>query len=706
MREALSHSNEISHQEMFIPVLDRLNRILIAEHAGFTQYLADELINVRTGIRRLRVPDIDPILDAPVPALKLLRGARGNIVEALDNALEATASLQMYPQYNDLGHMRIERSAFSDALVRLDERLQVVEENLSDLRSAGGVSTVEPTEAILTDASIVSLYVEKIGIEVDAARFETKISNEVDIPSLGRAVGVMHEMGKDLSGTLDTAGERFTAEVRASGRQVVTSVNRGHRGFKTVVHWARRTWSRKEKAAHDARMKELESAFQNNEAVSGIIFKEVRSGFSVDLDGAVAFLPSSQVAIRPLHNIAPLLNQPQLFRILKLDRRRDNIVVSRRVIMEETPSQQEEMLTKDLKEGQIIDGVIKSIADYGAFVDLGGSVDGLLHVKDISWHLLKHPADVLDIGQSVKVKVIKIDRATGRISVGMKQLSEDPWQGIEAKYPVGVRVIGTISNVTDYGAFVELEPGIVGLLHISEISWTKKNAQPRTLLSPLQQIEVEVLSVNPLKRRISLSRKRVLPNPWELFLETSPPGSVIDGEVNHIVKFGIFLRVGAIDGFVHLSDFDWERPGEQLIGEYQIGDMVRAMVLDVDVEKERVSLGIKQLGEGLLIRKGSVVTCEVMEVQATGIEVRVIDSVFRAFIRRSELARDRSEQRPDRFAIGQRVDAHVIRVDYDTQRISLSIKALEIAVMQETHGATLADILRDALKRPIRGGND
>ena len=481
----------------------------------------------------------------------------------------------------------------------------------------------------------------------------------------------------------------------------------------------------RDKARREESWGKLEKAFQNNEKVTGVIFNQVKGGFTVDLDGAVAFLPRSQVDIRPIRDVSPLMNNPQPFQILKMDRRRGNIVVSRRTVLEETRAEQRQELVQNLEEGQVIDGVVKNITDYGAFVDLGG-IDGLLHVTDIAWRRVNHPSEVLNIGQQVKVKIIKINHETHRISLGMKQLLDDPWQGIEAKYPVGARFKGRVTNITDYGAFVELEPGIEGLIHVSEMSWTKKNVHPGKIVSTSQEVEVQVLEVDPVKRRISLGLKQTMRNPWEVFLEKYPSGSVVEGEVKNKTEFGLFLGLdGDVDGMVHLSDLDWKRPGEQVIEEYKKGDKVSAQVLDVDVEKERISLGIKQLTEGSApadsgtsagagaeptggeLKKGAVITCEVIDVKEGGIDVKIVGTEFTSFIKRSELARDRSEQRPDRFAVGQKVDARVTQFDRRTHRVTVSIKALEVAEEKEAiaqygssdSGATLGDILGTALKR-------
>jgi small subunit ribosomal protein S1 len=470
----------------------------------------------------------------------------------------------------------------------------------------------------------------------------------------------------------------------------------------------------RDKARREESWGKLESAFKNNEKVQGVIFNQVKGGFTVDLDGAVAFLPRSQVDIRPIRDVTPLMNVPQPFQILKMDRRRGNIVVSRRTVLEETRAEQRQELVQNLEEGQVIDGVVKNITDYGAFVDLGG-IDGLLHVTDIAWRRVNHPSEVLSIGQQVKVKIVKINHETHRISLGMKQLLEDPWQGIEAKYPVGTRFKGRVTNITDYGAFVELEPGIEGLIHVSEMSWTKKNVHPGKIVSTSQEIEVQVLEVDPVKRRISLGLKQTMRNPWEVFVEKYPPGSTIEGEVKNKTEFGLFLGLdGDVDGMVHLSDLDWKRPGEQVIEEYKKGDKVKAIVLDVDVEKERISLGIKQLeGDPFAtetagdLKKGAVVTCEVVEVKEAGLEAKIVGTDLATFIKRSELARDRNDQRTDRFQVGQKFDARVTQFDRRAHKVTVSIKALEVAEEKEAiaqygssdSGATLGDILGTALRR-------
>ena len=469
----------------------------------------------------------------------------------------------------------------------------------------------------------------------------------------------------------------------------------------------------REKARREEAWTNLEKSFTAQSRVNGVIFGRVKGGFTVDLGGAVAFLPGSQVDIRPVRDVGPLMGSPQPFQILKMDRARGNIVVSRRAVLEETRAEQRSELIQGLKEGMILDGVVKNITDYGAFVDLGG-IDGLLHVTDIAWRRVNHPTEVLSIGETIKVQIIRINHESHRISLGMKQLQADPWEGIEAKYPVGAKFTGRVTNITDYGAFVELEPGIEGLIHVSEMSWTKKNVHPGKIVSTSQEVEVMVLEVDPDKRRISLGLKQTLQNPWESFAEKFPIGTTIEGEVKNKTEFGLFIGLdGDVDGMVHLSDLDWQKPGEQALDEYNRGDMVKAKVLDVDVEKERISLGIKQLAAGEVadtsgdgLRKGSVVTGTVTEVNEGGIEVRLADSEMTAFIRRADLSRDRNDQRPERFSKGEKVDARVTQYDKKTGKIALSIKALEIAEEKEAvanygssdSGASLGDILGAALK--------
>jgi small subunit ribosomal protein S1 len=471
----------------------------------------------------------------------------------------------------------------------------------------------------------------------------------------------------------------------------------------------------RDKARREESWIKLERAFNDQTRVQGVIFGRVKGGFTVDLDGAVAFLPGSQVDVRPTRDVGPLMNQPQPFQILKMDRRRGNIVVSRRAVLEERRAEERTSLVASLQEKQIVEGVVKNITDYGAFVDLGG-VDGLLHVTDIAWRRVSHPTEVLSVGQTVTVQIIKINHDTQRISLGMKQLQTDPWEGVAVKYPVGVQFKGKVTNVTDYGAFVELEPGVEGLVHVSEMSWVKKNLAPSKLVTPGTDVDVQVLEVDSNKRRISLGLKQTQENPWNGFTAKHPIGSTIEGEIKSITEFGLFVGLDSeIDGMVHLSDLSWSKPGEEAIKDYAKGQTVKAQVLDIDIEKERVSLGIKQLendplekagASGGALRKNQVVTATVTEVNDGGIEVELADGV-RSFIRRADLARDRGDQRPDRFGKGDKVDALVTSVDKASRKVSLSIKAREISEEKEAvaqfgssdSGASLGDILGAALKK-------
>ncbi len=467
----------------------------------------------------------------------------------------------------------------------------------------------------------------------------------------------------------------------------------------------------REKARREEAWTGLDRAFKSGERVKGVIYGRVKGGFIVDLAGAVAFLPGSQVDIRPVRDIEPLMNTPQPFQILKMDRARNNIVVSRRAVLEETRAEERSELIANLKEGQVLEGVVKNITVYGAFVDLGG-IDGLLHVTDIAWRRVNHPSDALQVGETVKVQVIRFNRETQRISLGMKQLEEDPWEGIDAKFPIGAKFTGRVTNITDYGAFVELEPGVEGLVHVSEMSWTKKNIHPGKIVSTSQEIEVLVLNTDAEKRRISLGLKQCLTNPWEAFAENYKVGSEIVGEVKNITEFGLFIGLsGDIDGMAHVSDLSWAKSGEEALAEHKKGDQVKAKILDIDIEKERISLGIKQISEDpfevalATLKKGSVVTCTVSAVVDGGIEVRIGDGIP-GFVRKADLSRDRSEQRPDRFAAGEKTDAKITQIDRNGRRLVLSIKAREIAeekkAMKEygssDSGASLGDILGAAIK--------
>ena len=473
----------------------------------------------------------------------------------------------------------------------------------------------------------------------------------------------------------------------------------------------------RDKARREEAWGVLETSFEKQERVTGVIFGKVKGGFTVDLSGATAFLPGSQVDIRPVRDLGPLMGTPQPFQILKIDRRRGNIVVSRRAVLEESRAEARSELVSNLQEGQVLQGVVKNITDYGAFVDLGG-VDGLLHVTDIAWQRISHPSEALQIGETVEVQVIRFNAETQRISLGMKQLLSDPWGDVEGKFPIGAKMEGRVTNITDYGAFVELEAGVEGLVHVSEMSWTKKNVHPGKIVSTSQQVEVMVLDVDLSKRRISLGLKQCTTNPWEDLTATYPIGTEIEGEVRNITEFGLFVGLtDDIDGLVHLSDISWETTGEVALEGLNKGDMVKAKVLDIDINKERISLGIKQLtedpfaGQADAHRKGEVVTCTVSAISDNGIDVTIGENLA-GFIRRTDLSRDRAEQRSDRFAIGEKVDAVVTNVDKKTRKLTLSIKARETAEEKQAmadfgssdSGASLGDILGAALAK--RGGDE
>jgi len=467
----------------------------------------------------------------------------------------------------------------------------------------------------------------------------------------------------------------------------------------------------RDKARREESWIKLEDSYNKDEPVKGAISGRVKGGFTVDLGGVNAFLPGSQVDIRPVRDVSPLMGEVQPFQILKLDRARGNIVVSRRAILEESRAEQRAEIVEAMTEGDVREGVVKNITDYGAFVDLGG-IDGLLHVTDMSWKRINHPSQVVNVGDTVKVQIIKINQDTQRISLGMKQLEADPWEGVESKYMVGTRLPGIVTNITDYGAFVELEDGVEGLIHVSEMSWTKKNVHPGKIVSTSQEVMVEVLDVDAEKRRISLGLKQTQDNPWSAFMAEHPAGTEVEGEVRGITEFGLFIGLGPeLDGMVHINDISWDVPGEQAIANFNKGDVVRAKVLDVDVEKERISLGIKQLAgdpmSDMEVRRNDTVTCTVTEVTSGGIEVQFGEPAMTAFIRRSDLSRDRSEQRPERFSVGDKVDAKVTQIDKAARRVSVSIKALEISEEQEAvkqygsadSGASLGDILGAALAK-------
>ena len=468
----------------------------------------------------------------------------------------------------------------------------------------------------------------------------------------------------------------------------------------------------REKAKREESWINLEKALEEQKRVNGVIFGKVKGGFTVDLEGATAFLPGSQVDIRPIKDLGALMGTPQPFQILKMDRRRGNIVVSRRAVLEDSRAEAKSELVANLQEGQVLQGVVKNITDYGAFVDLGG-VDGLLHVTDISWKRINHPSEALQMGESVQVKVIKFNDETQRISLGIKQLTEDPWLKVIDRFPVGSKMTGVVTNITDYGSFVELEDGIEGLVHVSEMSWTKKNVHPGKIVSTSEKVEVIVLEIDVSKRRISLGIKQCIENPWKSYKDNNKIGSTIEGEIRNITEFGLFIGLSDdIDGLVHLSDLSWDGNGDELIKGFTKGDSIKAKILDIDVDKERISLGIKQLTEDLAsaeidnIRKGSTVTCTIAVISDTGLDVTVGDNI-KGFIKKSDLARERNDQRTDRYGVGDKVDATVTNIDKKQRKINLSIKAREIEEEKKAmaefgssdSGASLGDILGAALAK-------
>lgn len=552
-------------------------------------------------------------------------------------------------------------------------------------------ASMEEFEALLNDS-----------LEIDTPQEGSVVKGKVIAVEAGQAI---IDVGYKMEGRVDlkefaNPGEQAEIEV---GDEVEVYLDRveNARGEAVIS---------RDKARREEAWDRLEKAYADDARVEGAIFGRVKGGFTVDLGGAVAFLPGSQVDVRPVRDAGPLMGLKQPFQILKMDRRRGNIVVSRRAILEESRAEQRAEVIANLTEGQAVDGVVKNITEYGAFVDLGG-VDGLLHVTDMAWRRVNHPSEILSIGETVKVQVIKINKETHRISLGMKQLQEDPWDTVEAKFPIGTVHKGRVTNITDYGAFVELEPGVEGLVHVSEMSWTKKNVHPGKIVSTSQEVDVMVLEIDTAKRRVSLGLKQTMRNPWEVFAETHPVGTEVEGEVKNITEFGLFIGLDDdIDGMVHLSDLSWDERGDVAIQQYSKGDVVQAVVTEVDPERERISLSVKALGGDPFteavdgVKRGSIITVTVTAIEDGGIEVE--HEGMKSFIRRSDLSRDRSEQRPERFQVGDKVDVRVTNVDAKSRRLGLSIKAREIAEEKEAvqqygssdSGASLGDILGAALK--------
>ncbi|MGB3553448.1 MAG: 30S ribosomal protein S1 [Jannaschia sp.] len=552
-------------------------------------------------------------------------------------------------------------------------------------------ASMEEFEALLNES-----------LEIDTPTEGSVVKGKVIAIEAGQAI---IDVGYKMEGRVDLKefaqpGESPEIEVGDSVEVYLRNVENS-RGEAVISH---------EMARREAAWDRLEEAYGKEERVEGAIFGRVKGGFTVDLGGAVAFLPGSQVDVRPVRDAGPLMGLKQPFQILKMDRRRGNIVVSRRAILEESRAEQRAEVIGNLAEGQNVDGVVKNITEYGAFVDLGG-VDGLLHVTDMAWRRVNDPREILSIGETVKVQVIKINKETHRISLGMKQLQDDPWDTVIAKFPLDSTHTGRVTNITDYGAFVELEPGVEGLVHVSEMSWTKKNVHPGKIVSTSQEVEVMVLEIDTAKRRVSLGLKQTMRNPWEVFAETHPEGTQVEGEVKNITEFGLFVGLdGDIDGMVHLSDLTWEGRGEDVIGDYRKGEIVKAVVSEVDTDKERISLSIKAADgdphadtiDG--VKRGSIITVEVTKIEDGGVEVDY--EGMKSFIRRSDLARDRADQRPERFGVGDKVDVRVTNVDAKARRLGLSIKAREIAEEKDAvsqygssdSGASLGDILGAALK--------
>ena len=551
-------------------------------------------------------------------------------------------------------------------------------------------ATMEEFEALLNDS-----------LEIDTPDEGSVVKGKVIAIEAGQAI---IDVGYKMEGRIDLkefANPGEAPEI-AVGDEVEVYLDRveNARGEASIS---------RDKARREAAWDKLEKAYADDARVEGAIFGRVKGGFTVDLGGAVAFLPGSQVDVRPVRDAGPLMGMKQPFQILKMDRRRGNIVVSRRAILEESRAEQRAEVISQIREGDAVDGVVKNITEYGAFVDLGG-VDGLLHVTDMAWRRVNHPSEIVSIGETVKVQIVKINKETHRISLGMKQLQDDPWDTVEAKFPLGSVHQGRVTNITDYGAFVELEAGVEGLVHVSEMSWTKKNVHPGKIVSTSQEVDVMVLEIDSAKRRVSLGLKQTMRNPWEVFSETHPVGTHVEGEVKNITEFGLFVGLeNDIDGMVHLSDLSWDQRGEEAIQNYRKGDVVKAVVTEVDVEKERISLSIKALDDSFTevvdgVKRGSIVTVKVTAIEDGGIEVEY--EGMKSFIRRSDLSRDRSEQRPDRFSVGDKVDVRVTNVDPKTRKLGLSIKAREIAEEKEAveqygssdSGASLGDILGAALK--------
>ncbi len=465
----------------------------------------------------------------------------------------------------------------------------------------------------------------------------------------------------------------------------------------------------REKAKRNQAWIRLEKAFENDEIVTGRISGKVKGGFTVDLDDIRAFLPGSLVDVRPVRDTAYLEGKELEFKVIKLDRRRSNVVVSRRAVVEKEYSAEREALLANLAEGQEIKGIVKNLTDYGAFVDLGG-IDGLLHITDMAWKRVKHPSEIVEIGDEITVRVLKFDRERNRVSLGLKQMGDDPWTNVSRRYPEGTRLFGKVTNIADYGCFVEIEEGIEGLVHVSEMDWTNKNVHPNKVVQLGDEVEVMVLDIDEERRRISLGIKQCKQNPWEIFAETYKKGDHVTGKIKSITDFGIFIGLdGGIDGLVHMSDITWDDADEALLRQFKKGDELETVVLAVDPERERISLGIKQLDKDPFSsyvathEKGSVVTGTVKEVDAKGAVVELAEGVD-GYLRASELSRDRVEDASTVLKVGDTVEAKFVGVDRKNRTISLSIKAKDFEEERKamkdfradssTGTATLGDILK------------
>ncbi|MCL5980092.1 30S ribosomal protein S1 [Acidithiobacillus sulfuriphilus] len=465
----------------------------------------------------------------------------------------------------------------------------------------------------------------------------------------------------------------------------------------------------REKARRAKTWVELEKAFNDNAVVHGFLTGKVKGGFTASIDGVRAFLPGSLVDVRPVRDVAYLEGKDLEFKIIKLDRKRNNVVVSRRAVVEQEQSAERGALLESIQEGAILQGAVKNLTDYGAFIDLGG-IDGLLHITDMGWRRVKHPSEVVTVGEEVRVVVLKFDRERGRISLGMKQLGEDPWRDIARRYPEGSRIFGKVTNVTDYGAFVEVEEGVEGLVHVSEIDWTNKNVNPAKALHVGQELEVMILDIDEERRRISLGIKQCQPNPWDEFAQNFQKGDRVSGQIKSITDFGVFVGLdGGIDGLIHLSDLAWDRPGEEAVRDFKKGDTVEAVVLSIDPERERISLGIKQMETDPFIQfvmaneKGSLVEGEVLNVDGRGAEIRLVEGV-EGFLPQREIGRGQSLQ------VGDKVEVGIAVVDRKNRTLTLTTKARESHEEQEsmvqqyarsaaTGTTSLGDLIKEQLKR-------